>query len=119
MAGARCSTADQSLGLSDPESATTLTMWMYGFAVGLSGINRFNPDGLAKFDFWSAKARLAGEMDATRAELAYDADCALRRSDVVGVARETIDLMQGDAHRTEPPPAARFSSKLTKLASQS
>ena len=40
----------QSLGLSDPESATTLTMWMYGFAVGLSGINRFNPDGLAKFD---------------------------------------------------------------------
>jgi hypothetical protein len=40
----------QSLRLSDPESTTTLTMWMYGFAVGLSGINRFNPEGLAKFD---------------------------------------------------------------------
>lgn len=40
----------QSLRLSDPESATTLTMWMYGFAVGLSGIDRFNPDGVAKFD---------------------------------------------------------------------
>jgi hypothetical protein len=35
---------------SDPESAHTLTMWMYGFAVGLAGGHILDPDGLTKFD---------------------------------------------------------------------
>lgn len=35
---------------SDPESATTLTMWLFGYAVGLSGSNMFNPDATSKFD---------------------------------------------------------------------
>jgi len=35
---------------SDPESARTLTMWMFGYAVGLSGSHVLDPSALAKFD---------------------------------------------------------------------
>jgi hypothetical protein len=35
---------------SDPESANTLTMWLFGYSVGLSGSHILDPDGLAKFD---------------------------------------------------------------------
>ena len=36
---------------SDPESATTLTMWLFGYAVGLSGSRLFDADAVGKFDF--------------------------------------------------------------------
>jgi hypothetical protein len=39
-----------SLRKSDPESANTLAMWMFGYAVGLSGDHMFDSDALAKFD---------------------------------------------------------------------
>jgi hypothetical protein len=35
---------------SDPESATTLTMWLFGYAVGVSGSGRFDADAVGKFD---------------------------------------------------------------------
>jgi hypothetical protein len=35
---------------SDPESATTLTMWLYGYAVGVSGSRQFDADAVDKFD---------------------------------------------------------------------
>jgi len=35
---------------SDPESATTLTMWLFGYAVGVSGSGRFHADAVGKFD---------------------------------------------------------------------
>jgi hypothetical protein len=35
---------------SDPDSAQTLTMWMFGFAVGLSGSHILDPGLIAKFD---------------------------------------------------------------------
>lgn len=35
---------------SDPESATTVTMWMFGYAVGLAGSHILDPGALAKFD---------------------------------------------------------------------
>ena len=35
---------------SDPESARTLTMWLFGYAVGLSGSHVLDADGLGKFD---------------------------------------------------------------------
>lgn len=35
---------------SDPQSANTLTMWMMGYAVGLSGSHILDPEALAKFD---------------------------------------------------------------------
>jgi hypothetical protein len=35
---------------SDPESAHTLTMWMFGYAVGLSGGHVLDPEALPKFD---------------------------------------------------------------------
>jgi len=38
------------LRTSDPESANTLTMWMYGFAVGISGSHILDPGALGKFD---------------------------------------------------------------------
>ena len=38
------------LRTSDPESAHTLTMWMMGYAVGLSGSHILDPDALARFD---------------------------------------------------------------------
>jgi HdeA/HdeB family len=35
---------------SDPESATTLTMWLFGYAVGVSGSRLFDADGVGRFD---------------------------------------------------------------------
>jgi hypothetical protein len=35
---------------SDPESANTLTMWMFGFAVGIAGSHILDPSAVAKFD---------------------------------------------------------------------
>lgn len=35
---------------SDPESATTLTMWLFGYAVGVSGAHRFDADAVDRFD---------------------------------------------------------------------
>jgi hypothetical protein len=35
---------------SDPESATTLAMWLFGYAVGISGSRQFNADAVGRFD---------------------------------------------------------------------
>jgi hypothetical protein len=35
---------------SDPESATTLTMWLFGYAVGISGSRQFDADAVGRFD---------------------------------------------------------------------
>lgn len=35
---------------SDPESATTLTMWLFGYAVGISGSAVLDADAVGKFD---------------------------------------------------------------------
>jgi hypothetical protein len=35
---------------SDPESATTLTMWLFGYAVGISGGRQFDADAVGRFD---------------------------------------------------------------------
>jgi hypothetical protein len=35
---------------SDPESATTLTMWLFGYAVGISGSPVLDADAVGKFD---------------------------------------------------------------------
>ena len=35
---------------SDPESATTLAMWLFGYAVGISGNRQFNADAVDRFD---------------------------------------------------------------------
>jgi len=35
---------------SDPQSANTLTMWMFGYAVGMAGGHILDPDALGKFD---------------------------------------------------------------------
>jgi hypothetical protein len=35
---------------SDPESATTLTMWLFGYAVGVSGNRQFDADAVGRFD---------------------------------------------------------------------
>lgn len=35
---------------SDPESATTLTMWLFGYAVGVSGSQLFDADGVGRFE---------------------------------------------------------------------
>lgn len=39
-----------SLQKSDPESATTLTMWLFGYAVGVAGTSRFDAAAVDKFD---------------------------------------------------------------------
>jgi hypothetical protein len=38
------------LGKSDPESANTLTMWLFGYSVGLSGSHILDAGSLSKFD---------------------------------------------------------------------
>jgi hypothetical protein len=38
------------LNQSDPESAKTLTMWLFGYSVGLTGSHIFDPDAVNKFD---------------------------------------------------------------------
>jgi hypothetical protein len=43
-------TRHQNLRKSDPESATTLTMWLFGYAVGLSGSHVLDAGLLDKFD---------------------------------------------------------------------
>jgi hypothetical protein len=43
-------TRHQNLRKSDPESAATLTMWMFGYAVGLSGSHVLDAGLLEKFD---------------------------------------------------------------------
>jgi hypothetical protein len=43
-------TRHQNLRKSDPESASTLTMWMFGYAVGLSGSHMLDAGLLEKFD---------------------------------------------------------------------
>ena len=35
---------------SDPESATTLSMWLFGYAVGVSGSPRFDADAVGRFE---------------------------------------------------------------------
>jgi hypothetical protein len=40
----------QSLAKSDPESAKTLTMWLFGYAIGLSGTHVLDAESLQKFD---------------------------------------------------------------------
>jgi hypothetical protein len=35
---------------SDPESATTLTMWLFGYAVGTAGSRLFDADAVGRFD---------------------------------------------------------------------
>jgi hypothetical protein len=48
-----CATFEQrhvALRKSDPESANTLTMWMFGFAVGLSGSHLMDPGAVNRFD---------------------------------------------------------------------
>jgi hypothetical protein len=35
---------------SEPEGANTLTMWLFGYSVGLTGEHVLDPDALAKFD---------------------------------------------------------------------
>jgi hypothetical protein len=35
---------------SDPESATTLTMWLFGYAVGVSGSGQFDAGAVDRFD---------------------------------------------------------------------
>jgi DNA mismatch repair protein MutS2 len=49
-------------------------------------------DALARFDFWSAKARLAEEMDAVRAETAPRAEIALRGARHPGLAGRVIPI---------------------------
>ncbi len=43
-------TRHQNLAKTDPQSANTLTMWLFGFAVGLSGSHILDPDEVHKFD---------------------------------------------------------------------
>jgi hypothetical protein len=43
-------TRHQSLAKSDPESARTLTMWLFGYAIGLSESHVLDAESLAKFD---------------------------------------------------------------------
>jgi HdeA/HdeB family len=43
-------TRHQNLRKSDPESATTLTMWLFGYAVGLSGSHLMDTSLVEKFD---------------------------------------------------------------------
>jgi hypothetical protein len=43
-------TRHQNLEKSDPESANTLTMWLFGYAVGLAGSHILNADDVHKFD---------------------------------------------------------------------
>ncbi len=55
-------------------------------------------DALARFDFWSAKARLAGEMDATRAETSAAPRIVLRSARHPGLSGRVvpIDVELGD-----------------------
>ena len=55
-------------------------------------------DALARFDFWSAKARLAAEMDATRAETAERAEIVLLGARHPGLSGRVvpIDIRLGD-----------------------
>ena len=43
-------TRHDNLRKSDPESARTLTMWMFGYAVGLAGGRVLDPDAVGAFD---------------------------------------------------------------------
>jgi hypothetical protein len=43
-------TRHQSLAKSDPESAKTLTMWLFGYAIALSGTHVLDAESLVKFD---------------------------------------------------------------------
>jgi len=43
-------TRHQNLEKSDPESAKTLTMWLFGYAIGLAGSHILSPDDVHKFD---------------------------------------------------------------------
>jgi hypothetical protein len=43
-------TRHQTLEKSDPESAKTLTMWLFGYAIGLAGSHVLSPDDMPTFD---------------------------------------------------------------------
>ncbi len=43
-------TRHQSLAKSDPDSARTLTMWLFGYAIGLSGSHVLDAEAVGKFD---------------------------------------------------------------------
>jgi HdeA/HdeB family len=53
LVGLDCATFETrhvNLSKSDPESANTLTMWLFGYSVGLSGGHVLDADSLDKFD---------------------------------------------------------------------
>jgi hypothetical protein len=53
LTGLDCATFETrhaALRKSDPESATTLTMWLFGFAVGIAGGRVFDAGSVTKFD---------------------------------------------------------------------
>lgn len=59
----------------DPESAKTIMMWLYGFAVGLSGRHMFDPAGVGPF-----AARLQSECREHPNDSLFDSLTALGRS---------------------------------------
>jgi len=58
---------------SDPENAATLTLWMFGYSVGLSQEHAFDPDGVGKFD-----ARLLDHCNTHPQDSLFDALRALK-----------------------------------------
>jgi DNA mismatch repair protein MutS2 len=73
-----------------------LSLAVAGQAVAL----RETLDALARFDFWSAKARLAGEMDAVRAEAAERTELVLLGARHPGLTGRVvpIDVRLGDGY---------------------
>ena len=73
-----------------------LSLTVAGQAVAL----RETLDALARFDFWSAKARLAGEMDAVRAETAERTELVLLGARHPGLTGRVvpIDVRLGDGY---------------------
>jgi len=73
-----------------------LSLTVAGQAVAL----RETLDALARFDFWSAKARLAGEMDAVRAEAAERTELVLLGARHPGLMGRVvpIDVRLGDGY---------------------
>ena len=59
---------------------------------GQAGLLRELLDALARFDLWSAKARLAEEMDAVRAETAPGPEIALRGARHPGLAGRVVPI---------------------------
>ena len=64
------------------------------------GLLRETLDALARFDFWAAKARLAGELDAVRAETTKRAEITLLSARHPGLSGHVvpIDIRLGDGY---------------------